>query len=115
MNIKRVAIIKGTNPESGKKEIERVVIFYDNGSVEVQDYDRVEHLRLVANFLNNHGLDILNDGLVEGMRNGLISVVSREDEIAMQALNSDVLEARLLDANKEEVKPSYYTLFSKNP
>ena len=54
MNIKRVAIIKGTNPENGKKEIERVVIFYDNGSVEVQDYDRVEHLRLVAEFLNSN-------------------------------------------------------------
>ena len=102
MNIKRVAIVKGLDPENNKKVIERIVIFYDNGSCETQEYNRDEHLRLVAKFLNNHGLDVLNDGLIEGVRNGLLSIVSKDDLIAMEALNRDVLEANI--ENVEEVK-----------
>ena len=102
MNIKRVAIVKGLDPENNKKVIERIVIFYDNGSCETQEYSRDEHLRLVAKFLNNHGLDVLNDGLIEGVRNGLLSIVSKDDLIAMEALNRDVLEANI--ENVEDIK-----------
>jgi hypothetical protein len=106
MNIKRIAIIKGFNEEKGKQEIERIVIFYDNGSVDVQEYNRIEHLRLVANFLNSNGMDILDDGLRNGMRAELISIVNREDQIAMDSLNHDILEAGILNEGntKEEVK-----------
>ena len=115
MNIKRIAIIKGFNQESNKEQIEKVVIFYENGLVETKEYNRLEHLRLIANYLFENGMDILDDGLRKGMSANLISIVNREDELAMNALNSDILEANILHgensleetkvADTEESKP----------
>ncbi len=101
MNISRIAIIRGVNPETNKREIERVVVFYENGQVENFEYNREEHLRLVANFLESNGLDILNDGLREGMRAGLVSLVSRDDEIAMANLKNSIIESQLNEASEE--------------
>ncbi len=100
MNIKRIAIIKGFNQETEKEEIEKIVIFYENGSVEVQDYNRLEHLRLIANYLFENGIDLLDDGLRKGMSSNLISIVNHEDELAMEALNNDISNAKMMNDEK---------------
>ena len=103
----KITIIKGINKETGKNEIQRVVIFSDNAPVDFQEYERERHLLLIANFLNDHDIDILDDGLRRAMEEGLISIVNFDDEIAMEAFRNDVVEANLLasgDAKKEEVE-----------
>ena len=100
MNIKRIAIIKGYNEETGKQEIERIVIFNVDGSVEVQNYSRLEHLRLINQFLKSNDYYVFEDGLKKGIRAGIVSIVNREDEIAMSDLENDVLEAQILNEGK---------------
>ena len=44
----KITIIKGINKETGKSEIQRVVIFNDNAPVDFQEYDREKHNFLFA-------------------------------------------------------------------
>ena len=104
--ISRIAIIKDFDKNKKKKVIERIAVFYDDGSVDVQDYDRNVHLDLVADFLEINNLDILDDGLNKGVEANLISIINAYDKEAMKAFRRDVLEAKILQYGEEKT-PEY--------
>ena len=97
-DIEKIAIIKKIDERTGKKVIDKVVIFNKYGEVDIQDYNKIEHLRLINKHLESNNINP-QTGIKEAMQRNLITIVNKEDKISMNDLGKEIVEANARKAN----------------
>lgn len=103
-NYKKISIVSEYNKKTKKWDIKTIVIFRNNDSPIVEDYDRNKHLNLIREFIELIGHDILHEGLKSAKDNGKITIISKSDKKNVEILNKEVLEEQIKYSNSRNKK-----------
>ena len=103
-NYKKISIVSEYNKKTKKWDIKTIVIFRNNDSPIVEDYDRNKHLNLIREFIELIGNDILHEGLKSAKDNGKITIISKSDKKNVEILNKEVLEEQIKYSNSRNKK-----------
>ncbi|MBR1386527.1 MAG: hypothetical protein IJ568_06825, partial [Bacilli bacterium] len=103
--MKKINIVSEKNENTNAYEIKTIVIFEDNKTPKIINYEGIQDLLSIVKVAEENGFDILgSDGIRPAINAGLIEIVSRSNEKAMSLLKTQILSEQLKYGEEKEEK-----------
>ena len=104
--MKKICIVKEFNEEKNQNEIKTIVIFEENKSPKVINYEGVQNLLSVVAIAEENGIDILQNGIKPAIEAGLVQIVTRGNDKEMADLKANIIkdELQFMDSKDESLE-----------